>query len=193
MENNELKGLDLIKQLLGETFTEEVEKAIISYANTGGEKFVPREKYNTTKVRLDEALEQITKRDNQLSELSEKAKGHEDLEARIRQLQETNTKAVADYENKMKELSQAYAFREKLGTYKPRNLKALEALIDRSKLEFKDDGIAGLDEQIEAIKKSDGYLFDLPTTGTGVPQSGSGLETKTSDPFLDGFDSEAKK
>ena len=46
---------------------------------------------------------------------------------------------------------------------KGRNPKAIKALIDRDKLELRDDGtLKGLD--LEALKKSDAYLFEIETT-----------------------------
>ena len=55
-----------------------------------------------------------------------------------------------------------------------RNAKAIKALLDMDKINLKDDGsIEGLD--IEGLKKSDGYLFNIESTGvegTGKPREG---------------------
>ena len=57
-----------------------------------------------------------------------------------------------------------------------KNTKAIKALIDMDKVSLKDDGtLEGLD--IEGLKKSDSYLFDVETVktkGTGF-SSGSGV------------------
>ena len=55
-----------------------------------------------------------------------------------------------------------------------RNAKAIKALLDMDKINLKDDGsIEGLD--MEGLKKSDGYLFNIESTGiegTGKPKEG---------------------
>lgn len=57
---------------------------------------------------------------------------------------------------------------------KGKNPKAIKALLDMDKITLKDDGtLDGFD--LEALKKSDGYLFDtetVKTVGTGTPKQG---------------------
>ena len=66
-----------------------------------------------------------------------------------------------------------------------RNAKAIKALLDMDKISINDDGgIEGLD--IEGLKESDGYLFDLETKelrGTGTPEGG-GRKTGPFDGFM---------
>lgn len=56
-----------------------------------------------------------------------------------------------------------------------RNAKAIKALLDMDKIKLKDDGtLEGID--IEGLKKSDSYLFDIESTGiegTGKPKEGT--------------------
>ena len=40
-----------------------------------------------------------------------------------------------------------------------KNLKAVSALIDRSKIQISDEGVSGIEEQIETIKNDCDYLF----------------------------------
>lgn len=62
---------------------------------------------------------------------------------------------------------------------KGRNPKAIKALLDMEKIKLKEDGtLEGFD--LEALKKSDAYLFDVEEShilGTGF-QSGAGAEGK---------------
>ena len=45
---------------------------------------------------------------------------------------------------------------------KAKNGKAVKAMLDMSKVKMGEDGkLSGFDEQIEALKKSDGYMFDV--------------------------------
>ena len=70
-----------------------------------------------------------------------------------------------------------------LGAYKPRNAGTLKALLDMGKLKLKDDGsFEGLEDQIKALKKSNGYMFEpeksgaFGFTGPGVTTRGVGTD-----------------
>ena len=165
---------------LGEELVKQVDAKLGDYSiDIGKEKFIPKSVFDSDKEKLKqqnkELADQLTARDKQLTELGEKAKGNAELELQIKNLQESNTKSVEEYKAKIKEMSQAYGLKEALGSFKPKNVISLEALIDKAKIEYDENGkvVKGLDEQIESIKKSDGYLFgDFAPSGTGHPQNG---------------------
>jgi hypothetical protein len=59
-----------------------------------------------------------------------------------------------------------------LAAHKPRNAGLLKKALDISAIKFKEDGaIEGLTEQIDALKKSDAYLFE-PAAGSGESHDG---------------------
>lgn len=60
----------------------------------------------------------------------------------------------------------------KLASSGARNTKALKGLLDMNKIELGEDGLTGFDEQLEAIKAENDYLFAAPGAG-GMPQGGS--------------------
>lgn len=161
-----------LKELLGEDLYNQVE------AKLGTEKkyffgegdFVP-------KSRLDEVLKQvndlkavIAERDNQLSELSKKAKGHDELTKQIEELKAANKKATEEYEAKLLAREREYALENYLNSVGSRNNKALSALLDHEKIQYVDGKFIGLEEQIKSIKESDPYLFksEVPTAPTAV-------------------------
>lgn len=52
----------------------------------------------------------------------------------------------------------------------------MSALLDPDKIIFKDGELSGVKEQIEALKQSDAYLFDLGTKQKGYePAGGSAI------------------
>lgn len=53
----------------------------------------------------------------------------------------------------------------KLASSGARNTKALKGLLDMNKIELGEDGLAGFDEQLEAIKAENDYLFAAPSAG----------------------------
>src|SRR5699024_2515274 len=55
-----------------------------------------------------------------------------------------------------------------------RNPKAVNALLDAEKVEITDEGIKGLDEQLEALIESDAYLFQTEVYDDGSPQIQTG-------------------
>lgn len=137
---------------------------------------------NATKQELDTVTTdrdglkaQLSDRDKQLETLSKvDAKG---LQAEIERLKGENA-------------TQAFNFslEKALTGAKVRNPKALKALLDSETLKLDGDKILGLDGQLEAIKESDPYLFEVeqaappPNTPNivagGNPNGGSMTLTK---------------
>ena len=79
-------------------------------------------------------------------------------------------KLADDYKAKYEESVKAnekiqfdHALDSALAAAKPRNAKAVKALIDSDKLKFTEGKLIGLDEQISAIKKENDYLFEADT------------------------------
>lgn len=87
-------------------------------------------------------------------------------------------------ENQLKELRFSHTLESELHKAKSKNVKATMALIDRSGLTMNDNGeIIGLKEQIEKMKKDDGYLFENEDVSEPKPSFlgsvSSSNETKT--------------
>ncbi|MCH1941596.1 phage scaffolding protein [Holdemania massiliensis] len=55
---------------------------------------------------------------------------------------------------------------------KAKNPKAARALLDESKIKLDGDKVLGLDDQLEALKKSDAYLFDVEAPAGADPAAG---------------------
>ena len=116
------------------------------------------------KVRFDEvnndkkALEtQITERDTQLTELTKKVKGNEDLEKTIADLQTANTTTKAEYETKLKDITINTAIQEEFKDAKHPELIA--KLIDKTKLSIADGTTLGIKEQAAIIRETYKDLF----------------------------------
>ena len=90
----------------------------------------------------------------------------------------------ADYEAKKKEIeanSQAEIEKVRLDSKidlainnaKAKNVKSVKANLDLDKIKLDGDKLLGFDDQIEALKKSDAYLFDIDNTvNNGVENNG---------------------
>ena len=135
------------------------------------------------KRRLDEVIternrykEQVAERDSQLADLKTWAKDNEVLKAQIAELQAKNKQAAEDYEKQLKEQRFAFAIERAVAKADARNIKAVVALLDASKISLDGENLLGFDEQIAALKKSDPYLFGVELKGR-VPE-GTGKPAK---------------
>ncbi len=133
------------------------------------------------KRRLDEVIaernrykEMVEERDSQLADLKTWAKDNEVLKAQIADLQAKNKQTTEEYEARLKEQQFAFAVERAVAKADARNVKAVIALLDKSRISLDGENLLGFDEQIAALKKSDPYLFGVDLKGrmpegTGKP------------------------
>ena len=118
---------------------------------------------------------QITERDKDLKSLKKQAGDNEELSNQFKELQ---NKYKQDTENLTKELQQtklSSAVDSALGKAKVRNTKAAKALLNMDEVKLNDKGeLEGLEDQINELQKSDGYLFDQGSKEPYQPQGGGG-------------------
>jgi phage-related minor tail protein len=175
------KTLKSLNDLLGEDTVKQInEKTKDFKIDVAEEKFIPKAKFDEVNTQLKEQKDLVTARDKQINDLGTKAKGNEELTKKIEELQAQNAKTTADYEAKISAREREVAMDRELQTAKVKNSKAVSALLDHSKITFKDGKIEGLNEQIEALKKSDAYLFD--EANPGVPPKAGGKVNPPANP-----------
>lgn len=153
--------MDWLKELLKKAgFDEAKIDALIGDVNKELPKhFVPKSQYNEMSEAKKKAEKDVTDRDKQIEELGKTAGLSEDLKKQIETLQTENKSAKEKYEADLKELQLTNAISAALNG-KVHNEKVVTGLINREKLVIGDDGkIVGLEEQLTALKSSDGYLF----------------------------------
>lgn len=120
-----------------------------------------KEQLESMTTERDGLQSQVKERDKQLSQLEKNAGDNEDLMNQIKQLKEDNKAAKADYESKLAAQTKSFKIDSALRDAKAKNIKAVRSLIDTEKVSVGDDGkVIGLAEQLDAVKKSDGYLFN---------------------------------
>lgn len=162
--------LEWLKGILGESYTEEIDKAV---SKEIGKNFVTKADFNT-KIETSKSLEdQLAERDGQLEEL--KKVDTAGLEDKIKELQAANVTAKQEYENKVRDMEFGFALDRALAAAKAKNVKAAKALIDTEGLTLKDGEIVGLNERIEKAKEENQFLFDsdksLPAFAGSTPGS----------------------
>ena len=76
-------------------------------------------------------------------------------------MQEDNKANAAKYQDELAAKEKSFKIEGALRDAKAKNVKAVLSLIDTDKVSVKKDGkLDGLTDQLDAIKQSDGYLFE---------------------------------
>ena len=157
--------MEFLKSIFGDkplTYAELEEKLKdnkdIKLANLATGKYVDKDKFDKAELKANDL-------ETQLNTANETIKGFKDLDI------EGLKKGVSDWEQKYKDdttaLNQKLTDQTKaskieialLGA-KAKNTKAVKALIDEEKISLDGDNLLGINEQLEAIKKENAFLFD---------------------------------
>lgn len=181
MDLKTLLGEELFEQV--QTKLNEAESDVKLLVNDGS--YIPREKLNerTEKIsllesQLKETKTQLTERDTQLEQLKNDSQASEELKVRITELETKNKTSAEEYETKIKQQDDEFKAKLKqqkfnsalelsLRDAKAKNPKAVKALLDTEKIKLDGESLFGFKDQIEALQKSDSYLFGENTvTGT---------------------------
>lgn len=123
-------------------------------------KYAEKTELNAANKTIKDYKDQLKNRDKQLEDLQGKVKDNEELTKEIQTLKDANKKVTEDYEAKIKQMNFDSKFDKTLLGYKPKNSKALRALLDMEKVSLDGENFIGLEDQIKSLKESDPYLFE---------------------------------
>lgn len=120
-----------------------------------------------TKTRFNEVNEEnktlkksVSDRDKQLEDLKKSSGDNEELKKQIETLQQENANQKKAHDAEMTQLRLDNAIDTALTAAGAKNIKAVRALIDTSKVKVGEDGkLTGFDDLLSAVQKSDSYLF----------------------------------
>lgn len=118
-----------------------------------------KEQVNSLTTEKDGLQSQLTERDTQLKDLKGKVKDSDELTAEIDKLQKANKEAKEKYEADLTAQQKSFLVDKTLTNAGARNAKAVSSLLDLDSVEVKDGQLIGLDDQLKALRESDGYLF----------------------------------
>ena len=127
-----------------------------------------------------ESLKETNAIQDKLNEANQALKDAEaDKAAAVKEVQDKLDAADADKQAALDGLKLDFAKTRALEKANVHSTKAIEPYLDNGKLKLDGDKLLGLDEQLEALKKSDPYLFkpDEPTEpkpSFSTPLGGSG-------------------
>lgn len=123
--------------------------------------FIPKSRFNEVNEENKTLKQTVSDRDKQLDDLKKSSGDSAELKKQIEALQKQNADDKAAHEKEMAQLKLDNAVENALTAAGVKNNKALRALLDTEKIKLDDSGkLSGLSEQLEAVKKTDGYLFN---------------------------------
>ncbi|MGY0267815.1 phage scaffolding protein [Limosilactobacillus fermentum] len=132
-----------------------------------------KEQVNSLTTEKDGLQSQLTERDTQLKDLKGKVKDSDELTAEINNLQKANKEAKEKYEANLTAQQKSFLVDKALASAGARNAKAVSSLLDLDSVEVKDGQLTGLDDQLKALRESDGYMFkEDPQPSEPQPQGG---------------------
>ena len=154
MTREELKALGLSD--------EQIEKVVEDY----GKNYVSKSQFNQKNEEAKHLKGEADTFKKEIEELKKTNKDNADLAAQIEKMKEDATTREQTYKAQAKQMQVNNLVELALIKNKAKNTTAAKALLkDLDKAEIVDGDIKGLSEQIEALKKSDAYLFDAVKSG----------------------------
>lgn len=145
--------MEFLKEILGEELYAQVAAKLegndsVKLANLATGEYVSKSKY----------VDELAVKDKRIQELADTIKNFEGVDVKQLQADVENWKTKYNQDLESARLDSAIQLAiAKSGTLSE---KALMGLLDKDKIKFDKDGkLTGLDEQIEAIKKEDSFLF----------------------------------
>jgi len=147
---------------------------------------IPKERFDEINNAKKTLEDQVKNHETQLKDLQDKAKGNEELQTTITELQQANETAKTEYEQQLKNERMNAALKLSLHS-KVHDVDLVTGLIDKSTIELSEDGkvTKGLDEQLKTLQDSKSFLFvpekQQPTYRGWNPAGGADNGAGTSD------------
>jgi chromosome segregation ATPase len=141
----------------------------------------------TYKDKVTELEGQIATKDGEIADLQKKVGDTDALNQQIAQLTTDKTNLTNDLNTKISEIQKTHAIEGGVRDAKARNIKAVLAQLDMTKITYENGELAGLTEQLEALKTGEdtSFLFgdaQAAPAGTHIsnPPTGGGMNPPTS-------------
>ena len=168
---------DIIKQILDENSTD--------IGRAKGE-------LDTYKTKVSDLEKDIKTKEATISTLQAEADKVEGLNTEISQLKADKEKLTTDLNTQVTEIKKAHAVEDAIRAAKGKNVKAIKALLDESKITYEDGVLGGVTDQLDALAQAEdsSMLFgDAVTTPAGThlhnPDGSKGGNPATSTSFAD--------
>lgn len=159
---------DFLKPALGDELFAQVEEKLanakgITLVNTADGSYVPKAKLDEERNISKGYKTQIDELNGELTKLKESATDAEALKGQITQLQSD----IAAKDTAMKQQQLQYTIKDTIRGSKAKNVDVVLRMLDLTKITESNGKLYGLEEQIDSLKKSDGYLFESEADPNG--------------------------
>lgn len=180
------------EDLIAMGLTEEQAKKVMDSIDGN---FVTKTRFNEVNEENKTLKKSVSDRDKQLEDLKKSSGDNAALQQQISDLQKANEDQKKAHETELNQLKLDNAVEVALKDAGAKNIKAVRANIDMTSVKIGEDGkISGLTEQVESLKKSDGWMFNTdqqtqqqftgfqPGASSTVPNStAAGYEARLAD------------
>jgi len=170
-----------LKKLIGEETLKALEEALKDQEDLVLEpksNFIPKFRFDEVSTQLKDAKVQNTKLSTDLETATKNAGNIEEFKSQVTKLQEENRLATEKYESEIASRERSYRLDNALREVGVKNSKAVMALLNQDAIKIDGDKLLGFDDQIEALKKSDAYLFqEVQSQGPKVDRFGNPIQT----------------
>lgn len=123
--------------------------------------FVTKTRFNEINEENKTLKQSVADGDKQLEDLKKSSGDNAELKKQIETLQQQNADQKKAHDAEMAQLKLDNAIDAALTTAGAKNIKAVRAMIDTSKMKLGEDGtVEGLPDAIKAVQKSDSYMFN---------------------------------
>lgn len=180
------------EDLIAMGLTEEQAKKVMDSIDGN---FVTKARFNEVNEENKTLKKSVSDRDKQLEDLKKSSGDNAALQQQISDLQKANEDQKKAHETELNQLKLDNAVEVALKDAGAKNIKAVRANIDMTSVKIGEDGkISGLTEQVESLKKSEGWMFNTdqqtqqqftgfqPGASSTVPNStAAGYEARLAD------------
>ena len=146
------------EDLIAMGLTEEQAKKVMDSLDGS---FVTKARFNEINEENKTLKQSVADRDKQLEDLKKSSGDNAELKKQIETLQQQNADQKKAHDAEMAQLKLDNAIDAALTAAGAKNIKAVRAMIDTSKMKLGEDGtVEGLSDAIKAVQKSDSYMFN---------------------------------
>lgn len=131
---------------------------------------------DTYKSKVTDLEGQITSKDAEIATLKTQVGDTTTLNQKITQLEADKTNLTNELNTKVTQIQKSHAIEGKIRDANGRNIKAIMALLDESKITFEEGVLGGIDEQIDTLKTAEDSSM-LFGTAQSAPPAGTHLNT----------------
>ena len=159
-----------LEELTKAGFTEDqAKKILVMHQKSIDGNYIPKATFEAERQKVKDANATIAERDKQITELGSFKGTAEELQKKVDELTTANNTAKTEYEAKLTKMAQENALKLAIAD-KVHNVEDILPKLDVTKITFKDGAVvAGLVEQMEALKKSNPYYFKEDNAGKNLP------------------------